>query len=190
MRYWLHFWWQCLILHVEYTICSLDVNLQSRQWQSTIQHIHENDNFWCWCCCCCLVTNFIYELNAIAPTWLPKSHSPTAIKATKCWIYSLHPHTVWSSLFFSFFFFEGMKLPTFYEMFAVISLLEFVLMLVCVDFCCWIIFQFKSTFQYIWFAKKKNSTEWKEKQEYKKPTTSSRTTKSSFELAAMAFCPS
>lgn len=100
MRYWPHFWWQRLILYVEYTKRSLDVNLQSRQWQSTIQHIHENDNFWCCCsCCCCLVTNFIYELNAIAPTWLPKSHSLTAIKATKCWIYSLHPHTVWSSFF-------------------------------------------------------------------------------------------
>lgn len=36
------------------------------------------------------VTNFIYKykLNAMAPTWLPKSHSPTAIKATKSWIYS------------------------------------------------------------------------------------------------------
>lgn len=43
---------------------------------------------------------YMYELNAIAPTWLPKSHSPTAIKATKCWIYSLHTHTVWSMIFF------------------------------------------------------------------------------------------
>lgn len=43
------------------------------------------------CVCVCLfirVANFVYELNAMAPTWLPKSHSPTAIKVTKSWIYS------------------------------------------------------------------------------------------------------
>lgn len=37
----------------------------------------------------CVWRIFLYELNAMAPTWLPKSHSPTAIKAAKSGIF---PH--------------------------------------------------------------------------------------------------
>lgn len=37
----------------------------------------------------------------MAPTWLPKNHSPTAIKATKSWIYSHYSQTQKIKLFFS-----------------------------------------------------------------------------------------
>lgn len=47
-------------------------------------YIREHGHFmWVW-------RIFLYELNTIAPTWLPKTHSPTAIKAAKSGFYSHH----------------------------------------------------------------------------------------------------
>lgn len=85
------------------------------------------------------VTNFIYELNGIAPTWLPKSHSPTAIKATKSWIYSYNT----SVFFFVFHFVPWLKFQA--AFFGVDFICNRFVVLVSFSnrFCCRIIFSIR-----------------------------------------------